>query len=190
MYRQIKLLILGLLLAGSLAGCGMAGSKPKEATEQPHTEITVFDNEGGDLENEEVLFSFITTNQKKLIVSYVAEEDALKYRFFNKNHLEIALPDKGIDSWNFFTFEDFHQVGSASTQVTDVNQLIFVNEDYRYEVYDNYEKSGKKRQVGVRVIALKDNQSYEIQGDADSAVGTLMLLYERFPKLTHRVMGD
>ncbi len=192
MYGQIKLALLGLCVLVLLTGCNVDGKRktPQVEKAQSQTGTAVYEGVTSDLENEEVLFSFITTNNKKLIVSYCEVEDKLLYRFFNKNHLEIQLPDLAVDSWEFFEFEDFHQVGSASTQITDVNQLVFINEDYRYEVYDNYEKTGKKRQVGVRVISLKEGQSYEIQGDADSAVGTLMLLYEKLPNLNHRVMGE
>lgn len=191
MYGQIKLALLGLCVLTFFSGCSLDGKRhagPSETAQQ--TGKAIYEGVDSDIENEEILFSFITTNNKKLIVSYCEAEDKLLYRFFNKNHLEIQLPDPAIDAWDFFEFEDYHQVGSASTQITDVNQLVFINEDYRYEVYDNYEKTDKKRQVGVRVISLKDGQSYEIQGDADSTVGTLMLLYERFPNLSHRVMGD
>lgn len=186
----VKRLIVLALCATMLSGCGLNKNMKANQMNQTQTTTAVYDGVGSEVENEEVVFSFITTNKKKLILSYCEEEDQFIYRFFNKEQLEIQLPDADEDAWQFFEFEDFHQVGPSSNGVTDINQLNFTNRKYRYEVYDNYDNTNRKRQVGVRVISMTDGQSYEIQGDAESAVGSLMLLYEKYPKLVHRVMGQ
>lgn len=178
------LLALGTVLL--LTGCA-AKEIPGETRDLEGANVSVYAGTASNLEDEEIVFSFITNSQKKMILSYSEEQDRLIYRFFNKEALEIQLPADGEDSWSYFQFEDYHQAGESGTAV-DVNHLVFVNAGYRYEIYDDYPADSGKRQVGVRVTSLTDSKSYDIAGDGDSAVGTLALLYEKYPALTHAVL--
>lgn len=134
---------------------------------------------------EEVVFSFITENERKLIVAYNPADDRLVYRFFSKDSLELELPDKGVESWGFFSYMDGHEKVALNGKQMDLNYLVFTNGGYRYEIYDNYNVAGGGRVVGVDVIHLSDQTVTHISGDAERAVGSLMLLNEKYPNLKH-----
>lgn len=179
--RQLifSLCLLGVLLA---VGCGLQKAKEKEVPEE--TTTTVY-NGVETPEEEEVVFSFITPHEKKLVLSYSTAGDRLVYRFFNKNQLELEMPNEGVSSWGFFSFADDHRAKGPNQLGIDVNFLVFENGNFRYEVYDNYNTAGQGRLVGVNVTNLSTGEFTHIEGDSEKVIGSLMLLYERFPKLNH-----
>lgn len=180
--RQIALVFVFTLL---LSGCSLIDQNRERAqTEGNSTYTTVYDGVGTQSE-EEVVFSFITEHEKKLVLSYSASEDRLIYRFFNKEEVELELPGPEADPWSYFTFADDHRAGSADQLGIDMNFLVFENGNYRYEIYDNYNTAGQGRLVGVNVTNLDTQEFTHIEGDSERAIGSLMLLYDRFPKLNH-----
>lgn len=173
---------LGLMLLTACQGIDASQTRVGEKTT-----TSVFDGVESPVE-EEVVFSFITENERKLIVAYNPAEDKLVYRFFSKDSLELELPDQGIESWQFFSYMDGHQKVSLNGRQMDLNYLVFTNGGYRYEIYDNYNVAGGGRVVGVDVIKVSDQSVTHISGDADRAVGSLMLLNEKFPNLKHEAL--
>lgn len=174
-----------LVIAVILGGCSLIGqNREKALSEGDSAYTTVYDGVGTQSE-EEVVFSFITEHEKKLVLSYSGSEDRLIYRFFNKDEVELELPGAGVEPWTYFTFADDHRAGSADQLGIDMNFLVFENGNYRYEIYDNYNTAGQGRLVGVNVTNLDTQEFTHIEGDSERAIGSLMLLYERFPKLNH-----
>ncbi len=179
-------LILSVLIAGGCQAKKEVGEVSERQTiETTPTKTEIFEGVKDDFEDEEVVFSFITENEKKLILTYNKAQDRLIYRFINREHQEIMLPNKGENSWEFFTYADEHNATIHSGKNMDMNYLFFVNAGYRYEVFDNYNVAGQGRVVGVDVISMKDNSVTHIEGDAERAAGSLMLLNEKFPSLIH-----
>lgn len=169
----------------TLTGCEQGLSNQEKIHEKATT--SVFKGVDTPVE-EEVVFSFITENERKLIVAYNPKEDRMVYRFFSKDSLELELPDKGVDAWNFFSFMDGHQKVALNGKQMDLNYLVFTNGGYRYEIYDNYNVAGVGRVVGVDVIELSTQSVTHISGDAERAVGTLMFLNEKYPNLIHEAL--
>lgn len=184
-----KAVILGLIIClftMSLLTACQGGNTPQTKEGQQAT-TSVFDGVESPVE-EEVVFSFITENERKLIVAYNPAEDKLVYRFFSKDSLELELPDQGVESWGFFSYMDGHQKVALNGKQMDLNYLVFTNGGYRYEIYDNYNVAGGGRVVGVDVIKLSDQSVTHISGDAERAVGSLMLLNEKFPNINHEAL--
>lgn len=178
-------LLLSMLLLG---GCALKKENAegiKKNTDASVARTEVFKGVSDESENEEVVFSFITENEKKLILTYNKVEDKLVYRFINREHQELMLPNADQNPWEFFTYADEHTATIHSAKNMDMNYLFFVNAGYRYEIFDNYNVAGQGRVVGVDVINMKDQSVTHIEGDAERAVGSLMLLNEKFPSLVH-----
>lgn len=180
----VAIVLFGVMALG-LSGCNQVTSPKDKPSDKATT--AVFNGVESPVE-EEVIFSFITENERKLIVAYNPADDKLVYRFFSKDSLELELPDKGIDPWGFFSYMDGHQKVALNGRQMDLNYLVFTNGGYRYEIYDNYNVAGGGRVVGVDVIKISDQSVTHISGDAERAVGSLMLLNEKFPNLSHEAL--
>lgn len=131
------------------------------------------------LANEEIIFSFKTEkNGKVLSVCISQEPDYIVYRFGSKDNVELEYPSNKTDSWNCFTYDYYLRGGGAANEGVDLNYLSFERENYIYRVYDEYYAASDSNSVGVKVIDKITNKEIDISGISKEKIGTLVTLRE------------
>ncbi len=55
-----------------------------------------------------------------------------------------------------------------------MNSLEFVNENFKYIIYDTYFAVGNKMNIGIEIINLKSNKITNIRGILKTRKGTLI----------------
>lgn len=124
--------------------------------------------------NEELILSFRTNNQKQVYLVKDKGNKYIVYRFGSKDKVEFEFPSTTDNCWSKFTYSFYLRGGGAANEGMDLNYLYFTNEGFRYVVYHTYYAVGNKRGVGVKVINLRTGKTVDIKGDSKTRKGTLV----------------
>jgi hypothetical protein len=125
--------------------------------------------------DEKNVFSFqVKKSQKIMTIAVSRNPDYIVYRFGTKNKIELEFPAEKKNSWDKFTYSWYFRGGGPQNAGMDVNYFWFANKGYTYEVYQEYESEEDKIGVGIRITNDKTNQSFEIEGDLSTVIGTLI----------------
>ncbi len=138
------------------------------------------------LPNEEVLFSFNTKNGKKLTLNKNKADDGIIYRFGTKDNVEFEFPGQSKSSRKDFKYSFYLRGGGVKNEGMDLNFVYFINDDFKYVIYDTYVAVDHKQEIGVKIINLKTQKTTNIYGDLKTRKGTL--IYFRDNKLLE--IGD
>jgi hypothetical protein len=126
------------------------------------------------LSNEEVIFSFDTQNGKHVTVNKDKENKYLIYRFGTKQKVEFAFPNKTKESWKSFSYSFYMRGGGKQNEGMDLNYLVFMNNAFKYVIYDTYHAVRNKYAIGIRIINLTTNITTDIKGKFKTRKGTLI----------------
>lgn len=132
--------------------------------------LTIF---GQTLPNEKVIFSFDTQNGKTVTLSKDKKGRYLIYRFGTKSKTEFEFPGKSKNSWSAFTYSGWLRGGGLANAGIDLNYVYFINNNFRYIIYDTYFAEGDKKSIGVKVINLRSKSTTNIPGNLATRKGTL-----------------
>ena len=129
------------------------------------------------LPNEEIVYCFETKNGKTMMLAKEKTDGYLVYRFGTKNKIDFEFPTKTNDSWNQFRFSYYFRGGGKKNAGTDLNELFFVNGDFKYVIYSSYyagdDEEPESYDIGVRVVDLKNDKMTVISGKPKTEKGTL-----------------
>jgi hypothetical protein len=126
------------------------------------------------LPNETVIFSFNTQNGKIVTVNKDKENKYIIYRYGTKDNVEFEFPNKSKSSWTNFKYSSYLRGGGIQNEGMDLNYLSFVNEKFKYVIYDTYYARGNNQNVGIKIIDLKSNKVTNIKGLVKTRKGTLV----------------
>ena len=126
------------------------------------------------LPNEELIYSFETKNGKKLMLAKDKKENYIVYRFGTKTKIEFEFPDNLKESWSKFKYSFYLRGGGKINEGIDLNYIAFVNENYKYVIYDTYFSVENKTNIGIKIIDLRTDKIIEIKGDIKTRKGNLV----------------
>lgn len=126
------------------------------------------------LPNEEVLFSFNTKNGKKLTLNKNKADGGIVYRFGTKDKVEFEFPSQSKGSRKDFKYSFYLRGGGVQNEGMDLNYVYFINNGFKYVIYDTYVAVDHKQEIGVKIINLKTQKTTNITGDLKTRKGTLI----------------
>jgi hypothetical protein len=127
-------------------------------------------------QNEKVLFGFKAEKSGKIVTVaiHTANPDYIVYRFGLKDKIELEFPLHKENSWEEFTYSYYFRGGGAGNLGMDLNYLTFVNGNYTYTIYSEYYSEDETTKVGVKMKDNLSNKEFNINGDPQSIVGSLI----------------
>jgi len=126
------------------------------------------------LKTEEIILSFETKNGKKAVLAKDKMNLYIVYRYGTTNKIEFEFPDKSKESWLKFKYSFYLRGGGASNDGMDLNYIHFTNKNFKYTIYDTYNVTDMKSNIGIKVTDLKTNKTTDIKGIYKSKKGTLV----------------
>lgn len=126
------------------------------------------------LKNEILIYSFETTNGKKLVLAKDMTNKYIIYRFGTKNKIEFEFPEKNKDSWKKFKYSFYFRGGGIQNEGMDLNYITFSNQEYDYIIYDTYYSINKISSVGIKISNKITKKTIDIGGEINSRKGSLI----------------
>jgi hypothetical protein len=124
-------------------------------------------------QNESVIFSFETQSGKHVLLAKDKDNAYIVYRYGATDTAEFEYPEKNEDSWKKFEYSYYFRGGGPNNEGMDLNYLYFINNGYKYTIYDTYYAAQNKSEIGISVTNLKTNKIVDIKGAAKSRKGTI-----------------
>lgn len=126
------------------------------------------------LPTEELILSFETKNDKRAVLAKDKRNLYIVYRFGTNSKVEFEFPDKSKESWSRFKYSFYLRGGGTLNEGMDLNYVSFINDNFKYTIYDTYYSSDEESNVGITVTNLKTNKITDIKGISKSKKGTLV----------------
>jgi hypothetical protein len=86
-------------------------------------------------QNDDVIYSFKTINNKVVQLIYNKTDSIFIYRFLSKGKIELEVRDDLKDDDVVFTVQGYHRGGGAQNAAMDYNDVKFSNNGYDYDIY-------------------------------------------------------
>jgi hypothetical protein len=86
-------------------------------------------------QNDNIIYSFETTNNKVVQVIYNETDRIFIYRFLSKGKIELEVRDDLKDDDIIFTVQGYHRGGGVQNAAMDYNDVRFSNNGYDYDIY-------------------------------------------------------
>jgi hypothetical protein len=86
-------------------------------------------------QNENVIYSFKTKNNKVVELIFNESDSVFIYRFLSKGKLELEIRDDLTDTDTIFTVHGYHRGGGVDNAAMDYNDIYFSNNGYDYNIY-------------------------------------------------------
>lgn len=126
------------------------------------------------LSNETVIFSFNMQNGKMVTINKDKGNKYIIYRFGTKDKVEFEYPNNLKSSWTNFKYSYYLRGGGIQNEGMDCNYLYFINENFKYVIYDTYFSRDGKQNIGIKIIDLKSNKRIDIKGIIKTRKGMLI----------------
>ncbi|KAF5435095.1 hypothetical protein C5S36_03845 [Candidatus Methanophagaceae archaeon] len=132
-------------------------------------------NERLGLPNENVVFSFVSEDEKVISVCVAEDESYLVYRFGTPDKIELQFPSDSelVYSWELFSFEYYFRGGGDKNEGLDINYLYFTFDDLSYEVYHEYYSVDNITSIGARITDVNTDYEYHLVGNPETIKGNL-----------------
>jgi hypothetical protein len=125
--------------------------------------------------DEEVVYSFRTSEEQKVVTLCINnEKDYIIFRYGTQDKIEIEYPDISDDSWNNFAYCYYLRGGGPENEGLDLNFLTFKSKEYSYILYEKYYAPENDHQYGLVIINNNNGDENDISGSSDSVTGTLI----------------
>lgn len=85
--------------------------------------------------NDNIIYSFKTTNNKVVQLIYNETDKIFIYRFLSKGKIELEVKDNLKDDVTVFTVKGYHRGGGVQNAAMDYNDVLFSNNGYDYDIY-------------------------------------------------------
>lgn len=86
-------------------------------------------------QNEDVIYSFKTKNNKVVQIIFNDSDSIFTYRFLSKGKIELEISDNLTDTDTIFTVHGYHRGGGVENAAMDYNDIYFSNNGYDYDIY-------------------------------------------------------
>jgi hypothetical protein len=129
-------------------------------------------------ENEEVLLSFKLTDSDKIASICISkkEQEYIIFRYGTRDEIELEYPKTSDTSWEKFSYSYYLRGGGIDNEGLDLNYLDFNNEEYSYQIYEEYSSNDDILSIGIKLINQDTGEETELKGDSDSVEGSLISL--------------
>lgn len=102
--------------------------------------------------NEEIVFTFLTQNNKIVSVCSEKKDKYLVYRFGTQAKTELEYPAVLDEtSWQKFELYSYSRGGGKENAGVDENHLSFTNNEVRYEIFEDFSTLDNRINIGVTV---------------------------------------
>jgi hypothetical protein len=125
--------------------------------------------------DEQLVFGFKVKNSNKILSICISEEkDYIVYRYGTKDKVELEFPNDKAGSWKHFSYAYYLRGGGKVNNGLDLNHIKFQNNNYIYDIYDEYSAEENSTSVGVIVTNSVNQNKTEIEGLSSSKIGSLI----------------
>lgn len=102
--------------------------------------------------NEKIVFTFLTQNNKIVSVCSEKKDKYLVYRFGTQAKTELQYPTiLDETSWQKFELYGYFRGGGKENAGIDENHLSFINNEVRYEIFEDFSALDNRINIGVTV---------------------------------------
>lgn len=131
---------------------------------------------GGCLDNEIIVFSFLTVSGNDLSVCREENNKYLVYKY-GKGDNYFQYP-KRLDhrSWGEFSFSGMRRPGGKMNAGFGDYDLTFINSGFEYSIFQKWDDEKSSYEIGVLVRNLKTKRVVKINGLMETQKGSLVLL--------------
>jgi len=126
------------------------------------------------LPNEEIVYSFRSGKNKKLVIAKDSSDAYLVYRFGTLQKVEMEFPERNHQSWSKFRYSFWLRPGGKMNEGMDINFLQFTLDSVKYVVYDCYYEADNTPYVGIKIINLRTGREKKIEGKVKTRKGSLI----------------
>lgn len=134
------------------------------------------------LDNELIMYSFDTKNQKKMVLVKDKNNEYIQYRFGSENKIEMQFPAaRTKDSWKMFHYIFYSRGGGKANSGQEIANLSFAVSGYEYVIYDTYFSEHEKLATGILVKNLALDKTFRIKGILKNRKGSLFYLNSDTP---------
>ena len=112
------------------------------------------------LPNEEIIYSFETTNGKKMALVKDKKNTYIQYRFGTKNKIEMEFPaEKNAKSWTQFHYNSYMRGGGKENAGMEIDNLEFTKNGFDYLIYRTYHAENESFKAGIIITDPKKKES-------------------------------
>jgi hypothetical protein len=86
-------------------------------------------------QDENVIYSFKTKNNKVVELIFNESDSVFIYRFLSKGKIELEIRDDLTDTDTIFTVKGYSRGGGVENAAMDYNDIYFSNNGYDYDIY-------------------------------------------------------
>jgi hypothetical protein len=126
------------------------------------------------LANEQIICSFNTVDDKRMVLAKDSADKYIVYRFGTADKIEFEFPEKTKESWSKFTYSFYLRGGGKQNETLDLNYVYFVSNKFKYVIYNTYAAEYEKPECGIKVIDLTTNKTSDIKGNSKTVKGNLI----------------
>lgn len=133
-------------------------------------------------QSEEIIYSFNTTNGKKVSIIKESKNAYIYYQFGKAGKTEMQFPRlKNATSWKDFKYNNYGRGGGKNNAGMEIANLEFENKGYKYLIFRAYFSETESITTGVIVTDLKTQKETRISGIEKSSKGSLISLDQNSP---------
>ncbi len=124
-------------------------------------------------DNEELVYSFTTKNQKKVVIAKDRSNRYIQYRYGSSGKVELEFPkDRTPESWNRFQYNSYRRGGGKQNAGMEIDNLRFSNNGYTYLIYRTYFSEDDTKSAGI-IITDPQNKEVKIKGIPQTIKGCI-----------------
>ena len=125
------------------------------------------------LKNEQIIYSFKTTNDKLMFLVKDKENKYIQYRFGTNNKIELEFPvERNKESWKKFQYNSYWRGGGKENSGMEIDNLQFTKNGFTYLIFRTYFSENEKISAGIIIIDSKKKEM-RILGNTKTIVGCI-----------------
>lgn len=133
--------------------------------------------------NEDILFEFVTTEDKKLVIAMDQEQEYLVFRYGTMDNIELEYPASLENSWKSFNYSWYMRGGGIQNLGMDINYLFFTHENQTYVVFQEYYAQSQETSYGLKIVdpEMEERQVFEA---IPSSVNGSLTVFRNYDQIT------
>ena len=125
------------------------------------------------LKNEQIIYSFKTTNDKLMFLVKDKENKYIQYRFGTNNKIELEFPTKrNKESWKKFQYNYYLRGGGKENSGMEIGNLQFTKNGFNYLIFSTYFSENEKISAGI-IITDSKKKEMRILGNTKTIAGCI-----------------
>lgn len=130
------------------------------------------------MKNEETIFSFVTTENKTVMVAYEKQQNYVVFRYGTNEKIEVEVRESKTNAEKKFKYSFFKRGTVKHTNYLDLNYLNVNVGSMQYVVYEDYISLGDEPEIGIIITDANVGERKEIKGDLTTKKGSLNFFKE------------